>query len=443
MSAAPSPAANAAQPKARTIFGIGIGNALEWYDWGIYATFASYIAPQFFHSGNPVSDVLSTLAIFAVGFLARPFGGFLLGWVADRRGRQLSMMLAVGLAAAGSLVIGLTPSWESIGVFAPIILVIARLTQGLAHGGELPAAQTYLSEMAPREKRGLWSSLIYLSGTCGIILGTLMGAVLTSVLTKPEMGAYGWRIPFILGGVFGLFALWIRSRMNETDTFTAAAEAIAPAERPSLVRQIVAHPMLLLRVIGLTVGGTVIYYVWAVAAPSYAITNRGIDATGALWAGVIAQVIFLGVLPLWGMLSDRIGRRPVLLIACATMGVLLIPLNAMIGNSAVMLAVAMTIALISIGAFVSIGPAVFAEMFPTAIRAAGLGVPYSIAVALFGGTAPYLQAWFASIGSPAAFNWYAIGLAIISIVTVVLMPETRARDLSTEDHLELAPRTTR
>lgn len=422
--------ARPAQSRTRTVLGIGVGNALEWFDWSIYATFAAYIAATFFDSGDRTSAVLSALAVFAVGFLARPFGGVVFGWLADRRGRQLSMTLAVALAAAGSLIIGLTPSYDAIGIAAPIVLVAARLLQGLAHGGELPAAQTYLAEMAPPERRGLWSSLIYFSGTCGVVVGTLLGAVLASVLSAEAMAAYGWRIPFVLGGVLGLFALWIRSQMHETTTFTRAAGAAAPGGRLPLWRQVLAHPVPLLRVVGLTAGGSVIFYVWAVAAPSYAITNRGVDPGGALWAGVISQVVFIGVLPLWGMLSDRIGRRPVLLIALVAMGALLIPLNAVIGSSAVLLAVAMTVALISIGGVVSTVVAVFAEMFPTAIRAAGVGVPYSIAVALFGGTAPYLQTWLASVGASRAFDLYAIGLVVISIVTVVLMPETRGRDLS-------------
>lgn len=417
--------------------GIGIGNALEWFDWGIYATFATYIAAQFFAGGDPTSNVLRTLAVFAVGFLARPFGGFVFGWVADRRGRQMSMMMAVGLAAAGSLVIGLTPSYATIGVAAPILLVVARLAQGLAHGGELPAAQTYLAEMAPPERRGLWSSLIYFSGTAGILLGIVLGAVLATVLSPEDMATYGWRIPFVIGGVLGLFALWIRSRMRETPMFT---EASAATERPGLWRQILAQPVLPLRVIGITAGSSVIFYIWAVAAPSYAISNRGIDARGALWASVIAQLVFIAVLPLWGMLSDRIGRRPVLLIAFVSMGVLLIPLDALIGDSAVLLGVAMTIALIGIGGFVTTAVAVFAEIYPTAIRAAGLGVPYAIAVAVFGGTAPYLQAWFASIGASGAFAWYAIGLVVVSIVTVVLMPETRGRDLAADDRQGLVTR---
>jgi MFS transporter, MHS family, alpha-ketoglutarate permease len=423
-----------AQSKRKTILGIGSGNAMEWFDWNIYATFAAFFASQFFHSGDPIVDLLSTLAIFAVGFVARPFGGFIFGWIADRKGRQLSMTLAVAMAAVGSLIIGLCPGYATIGLAAPIILLICRLCQGLAHGGELPSSQTYLSEMAPAEKRGLWASLIYVSGTIGIIAGTLIGAILSTTLTKEQMGAFGWRIPFIIGGIFGLYALYMRSKMTETPIFVDDAEKeLAHGPRPSLIRGIMAHPRLLAQVIGMTVGGTVIYYVWAVSAPAYAISVKHIDAAGALWAGVFANLVFIIVLPIWGIISDRVGRKPVLIGGMVTLAILMFPLSAIVQNQPWQLFVAMAIALILIAAFVSIIPAVFAEMFPTSIRAAGLGVPYSIAVALFGGTAPYVQTFFAERGAAAGFNWYAIALAVISILTFLTLKETKGKDLSADD----------
>jgi MFS transporter, MHS family, alpha-ketoglutarate permease len=450
MSTSPAPTTSRAdgplsQSRWKTLVGVGAGNAMEWFDWNIYATFTAFFASQFFASDDPGVNVLRTLAVFAVGFLARPFGGFLFGWLADRKGRQLSMAVSVGTAAVGSLVIGLTPTHATIGVAAPAILLIARLAQGLAHGGELPSAQTYISEVAPRERRGLWSSLIYFSGTIGVLAGTVLGAVLATVLSEDQMTAFGWRIPFVLGGLFGLYALYMRTRMQETETFAAAAESMRdnPEPGPSLWRQILAHPTLLLRVIGLTMGATVIYYVWAVAAPAFAISNRGIDPEGALWAGAAANLVFLAALPLWGKVSDRVGRRPVLLIGTGVLAVLLFPLNAMIQGQAWQLFIAMAIALTLIAAFASIGPAVYAEMFPTGIRAAGVGVPYSIAVALFGGTAPYLQTFFAEQGHPALFNCYAIALAVVSVVTVLLMPETRARDLHTDPTPTPTPTPTR
>lgn len=422
------------QSTRKTIFGIGSGNAMEWFDWNIYATFAAFFAPQFFRSGDPVADLLSTLAIFAVGFIARPFGGFLFGWIADRKGRQLSMTMAIAIAAGGSLLIGIIPTYDTIGVAAPIILLLCRLGQGLAHGGELPSAQTYLSEMAPREKRGLWSSLIYVSGTVGIIAGTLLGAVLASALTKEQMGAFGWRIPFIIGGIFGLYALYMRSRMTETAVFAEDADKKHErGERPSVLRTMLAHPRLLLQVIGMTVGATVLYYVWAVSAPAYAISVHKIDPAGALWAGVFANLVFIVALPLWGMVSDRIGRKPVLIFGAVMLGILIFPLTALVRDQPWQLFVAMAIALVFMATFSSVGPAVYAEMFPTSIRAAGLGVPYSIAVALFGGTAPYVQTWFASRGAAAGFNWYAIGLAVISVLTILTLKETKAKDLTEDD----------
>ncbi|MBB3664620.1 MHS family alpha-ketoglutarate permease-like MFS transporter [Prauserella sediminis] len=420
--------------RARTLFGLGAGNAMEWFDWTVYATFASFFAGQFFNNEDSVSALLSTLAVFAVGFAARPLGGFVFGWVADRKGRQVSMALCLALAAGGSLVIGLSPTYEQIGLGASALLLLARLGQGLAHGGELPAAQTYIAEVAPRKRRGLWSSLIYFSGTCGVLAGTLLGALLSGVLTQEQMYSYGWRVPFILGGVFGLYSLYVRLRMRETEVFLAENDEENSAEpKGRMWDTIKQHPKLLFQVIGMTVGATVLYYVWAISAPSYAISVHGIDPTSALWAGVGAQVLFLISLPLWGMLSDRIGRKPVLFIASGGLLVTSIPLDALLGDQAWQLFLAMSIALLLMGGFSSIAPAIYAEMFPTRIRAVGLGLPYAIAVAAFGGTAPYLQTLFADLGNPSLFLFYAMGLMVITILVLFTLPETRGIDLSSDD----------
>ena len=203
----------------KTLLGTGIGNAVEWYDWAIYATFTPFIASQLFSKADPASAVLATLAIFAVGFVARPVGGFLFGWIGDRVGRKTSMTLAVGLASLGSLMIGVAPSFAAIGVWASLMLLVARLIQGLAHGGELPSSQTYLSEVAPKEKRGLWATLIYTSGTVGILAGTLLGAILNMTLSTEAMNDWGWRVPFLVGAVMGLYALIMRSKLHETEAF--------------------------------------------------------------------------------------------------------------------------------------------------------------------------------------------------------------------------------
>jgi MHS family alpha-ketoglutarate permease-like MFS transporter len=426
-----------AQSRAHTLFGIGSGNAMEWFDWGVYTTFTPFFASQFFHSGDAVSDVLNTLVVFAVGFLARPFGGLLFGWIADKKGRKLSMTLTVATAAVGSIAIGICPNYTTIGLAASVVLVLARLAQGLAHGGELPSAQTYIAEAAPRERRGLWSSLIYFSGTIGQLAGTVLAAVLSSALAKDAMTSFGWRIPFLVGGAFGLYALYMRLRMAETEVFVdeivhddpTAADAEHSGPKSSIWQTIKEHPRLLFQVIGLTAGATVLYYAWAISAPAYAISVLHVPAAGALWAGVAAQVIFLIVLPIWGVVSDRFGRKPVLLAALIGMAALNFPLNAMLDTSPWSLFFAMSIALIFLGAYSSIGPAVYAEIFPTRIRATGLAVPYSIAVALFGGTAPYLQTYLASHHMPSVFAWYGVVLGLLSGLVVLTLPETKGIDL--------------
>jgi MHS family alpha-ketoglutarate permease-like MFS transporter len=406
---------------------IGAGNAFEWYDWNIYTTFSVFFASQFFTSGSAGSDLLATLAIFAVGFVARPFGGLLFGWLADRTGRQPAMTLAVAVAAIGSLIIAVTPTAGTIGIAAPIVLLLARLIQGLAQGGELPAAQTYLAEVAPPPRRGLWSSLIYFSGSLGTLSGTVLGAILAAELSHAQMTSFGWRIPFLLGAVIGLFAVVMRKRMAETPVFT---HSTSTGPRTPIWQQFVAHPMLLLRVIGLTAGGTITFYLWSVAAPPFAIQQRGTDPSGALWAASAATVLFILVLPLWGALSDRIGRRPVLMISWVLLAVLLFPLEGLIQGQAWQLLVAMGVALLLTAGVSAIAPALFAEMFPTGIRAVGFGVPYSLAIALFGGTAPYLQAYFDQHHNTTAFYWWVIALVAVSVVTIALSPETRGSDLN-------------
>ncbi|HET8599597.1 MAG TPA: MFS transporter [Segeticoccus sp.] len=416
------------QSHAKTIVGTGIGNALEWYDWGVYAIFTPFFASQFFNGANQASAVLLTLAVFAVGFVARPFGGFLFGWLADHTGRKFAMAATVGAAAVGSIVIGVSPNYASIGVGASLILVLARLLQGLAHGGELPSAQTYISEKASRHNRGLWSSLIYVSGTTGNVVGVILGVILTASLDKQQMSSFGWRIPFLLGGALGLYALYMRSKMTETEVFHHDVDQ-RKQDKPRVWPQIVRHRKQALQVIGMTVGLTVAYYAWAISAPAYAISALKIDETDALWAGVVANLVFIAILPLWGMLSDRIGRKPVLLACALGTAAVLFPLQFLVRHQAWQLGLAMCIAMVFIAAGAAIVPAVYAELFPTHIRAVGVGVPYSICVALFGGTAPYLQTWIGGTMGRSAFTGYVIILLVISAAVILTLPETRGREL--------------
>jgi len=425
-----TPVPDARRRARRALLAIGFGHALEWYDWGIYAIFVPFFAAQFFDPGDQVSAVLSSLAVFAVGFVARPVGGLVVGRLADRVGRRPMMALTVGGMAAASLVIGVSPTYATIGVGASVVLVLARVVQGLATGGELPSAQTYLAEAAPPQRRGLWSSVIYIASVGGNTIGVLLGLVLSLTLTPAQMSEFGWRIPFVVGGVLGLVALWIRRSLEETEAFTRAA---APGARPRIWPEIVRHRREAAQVVGLSVGFTVVYYSWVIAAPAYAISELGIDSSAALLAGVLASLVLIAVQPAWGALSDRIGRRPVLLISSVGTAALLFPLQAMV-RDAVQLGIAMAIAMVFIGAGIAILPAAYAEMFPTHIRAVGLAVPYSIAVAAFGGTAPYLQTWVGTTLGRPVFTAYVVALLVVTAATVLTLREGRGRDLAAGEH---------
>ncbi|WP_190817139.1 MFS transporter [Saccharopolyspora pogona] len=407
--------------KWRTIVSTGAGNALEWFDWNAYAVFTPFFAAQFFPAHDSTSAVLSSLAIFAVGFLMRPLGGLLFGWFGDRLGRRTAMVGSIALASGGSLLIGIAPTYESIGIGAALMLVVARLCQGLGHGGEMPAVQTYVAEMAPQGRRGIWSSLVYVSGTCGILASSALAAALTTALPPGAMSAWGWRVPFLLGGVVGLYTLVMRLRLAETQAF----DRQRTAARPPLWRSFWEQRTACLRVIGLTVGSTVVFYTWVVSAPAQAISIHELDPAAALWVGAAANAVFILSLPLFGALSDRIGRRPVLLLSLVGSAVVSYPLSWLVQDQVWQFAVAMIIALLVIAPGPAIMPTVFAELFPTRMRTTGTGFPYGIATAAFGGSAPYLQTWLASGGRGDVFLGYAVVLLVISAVVAYRMPETK------------------
>jgi MHS family alpha-ketoglutarate permease-like MFS transporter len=422
----------------RTLLGAGIGNTLEWYDWTVYAIFAAFFAAQFFAGDSPTDALLSTLAIFAVGFVMRPLGGLVFGWLADRRGRRFSMTTSMLLMAAGSLLIGIAPTSAQVGTWAAVILLVARLAQGLAHGGEIAASYTYIAEIAPRARRGLWSTSLYVSVTAGIVLASLLGAGLTSTLGVGTLRDWAWRVPFLIGGLLGLVGLYLRRTLPETAAFRAEethGDDIAsapPAQRTirDLLRGLAANRTSLVRMLGFSLASTVVYYCWAIGISGFAINVKGVPAAGALWGTVIANLFFMATLPLWGKLSDRVGRRPVFLVYCVAFMVLSYPLLAAINGSAVRLTLVSMVALFFLGAFVGIMPAYFAELFPTAVRASGIGVPYSFVVAIFGGTAPYLLTWLSSQHRQGLFALYMVVLTAIGAVTTLLSPETKARDLT-------------
>ena len=419
--------------RLRNIIGGSAGNLVEWYDWYVYSAFALYFAPVFFPDGDLTSQLLNTAAIFAVGFVMRPIGAWIMGIYADRKGRKAGLTLSVSLMCLGSLVIALMPTYAVIGPMAPVILVFARMMQGLSLGGEYGASATYLSEMAGRQRRGFYSSFQYVSLIAGqlIALAVLLG--LQFAMSEEALEAWGWRIPFAIGAVLAIVVFYIRRRLAETESFANARASDAPqSSTANLFRD---HPKAALLVMALTAGGTLAFYAYTTYMQKFLVNTSGFDRQTASQVMTAALFVFMCLQPLSGAISDRIGRKPVM----ATFGLLgvifTVPLFTALETvkdpfTAFLLVMA---ALVIVTGYTSINAVVKAELFPAHIRALGVALPYALANTLFGGTAEYVALWFKDQGMEQAFYWYVTGMIGLSLIVYLSMRDTKRHSLIRED----------
>ena len=422
--------------RLRSIISGSIGNLVEWYDWYAYSAFALYFAPVFFPKGSPTAQLLNTAAIFAVGFLMRPLGAWLLGAYADRHGRRAALLLSVQLMAGGSLLIALAPGYARIGVLAPALLLLARLVQGISVGGEYGTSATYLSEMAGAKHRGFWSSFQYLTLMGGQLLALLVQLGLQQVLTPEQMGEWGWRVPFVIGALAALGALYLRTHMGETAAFeqqrqgSAAgigAEGDGAVVKTGQMRVLMQHPRAVLTVVGLTLGGTLAFYTFTTYAQKFLVNTSGFSKEQATLISFGVMAVALLFQPLLGAISDKVGRRPVLLMfgIGATLGT--VPLLRVLAQThdkwvAAGLLIA---ALFVVSGYTSISAVVKAELFPTEIRALGVGLPFALTVAIFGGTAEYVALFAKQQGVEEWFYWYVTVCAFLSLLVYWRMSETQ------------------
>jgi MHS family alpha-ketoglutarate permease-like MFS transporter len=412
--------------RLKAIFIGSSGNLVEWFDFYAYAAFSLYFASAFFPSESQTAQLLHTTAIFAVGFLMRPFGGWLFGHFADRYGRRLALTVSVLLMCIGSLVIAITPTYETVGVAAPIILLVARLVQGLSLGGEYGTSATYLSEMAHPEHRGFYSSFQYVTLIGGQLIAMLVLLTLQKLLLTPEqLEAWGWRIPFAIGAGLAVIVYFMRRDMHETDAFVEASATIDVHHSP--LRGLLKHPREVAIVVGLTLGGTVAFYTYTVYMQKFLVNSAGFSKDTSTVIAAATLFVFMCLQPLVGAISDRIGRRPVLLTFGILGTLLTLPILTALEQvtsawSAFFLIMG---ALVIVSGYTSINAVVKAELFPTSIRAMGVGFPYAVTVALFGGTAQWVALYLKEIGRETAFYWYVTGCILVSLMVYALMRDTK------------------
>jgi len=416
------------------IVGGSSGNLVEWYDFYVYSFTALYFASEFFPAGDQTTQLLNAAGVFAAGFLMRPIGSWFFGRLADTHGRRMSMMIAVIMMCGGSFMLAVLPTYASIGVAAPALLLLARLLQGLSVGGEYGTSATYMSEVAVHRHRGFFASFQYVTLIGGQLLAVLVLVIMQQYLTNAELKAWGWRIPFAIGALAAVVAFFLRRSLAET-----TSDAVRHQKDAGTIRGVLRYPRSFFTVLGFTAGGSLIFYTFTTYMQKYLVNTAGMDAKTA--SRVMTAVLFCYMLlqPVFGALSDKIGRRNSMLCFGVFTVLATVPiLSALAHVSDAYAAFGLVIlALAGVSFYTSISGLVKAELFPMHVRALGVGLSYAIANAIFGGSAEYVALWFKSIGYESIFFWYVTIMCGIALVAAITMPDTRRQGLLTEEEAKL------
>ena len=416
------------------IVGGSSGNLVEWYDFYVYSFTALYFASEFFPAGDQTTQLLNAAGVFAAGFLMRPIGSWFFGRLADTHGRRMSMMIAVIMMCGGSFMLAVLPTYDSIGVAAPALLLLARLLQGLSVGGEYGTSATYMSEVAVHRHRGFFASFQYVTLIVGQLLAVLVLVIMQQYLTNAELKAWGWRIPFAIGALAAVVAFFLRRSLAET-----TSDAVRHQKDAGTIRGVLRYPRSFFTVLGFTAGGSLIFYTFTTYMQKYLVNTAGMDAKTA--SRVMTAVLFCYMLlqPVFGALSDKIGRRNSMLCFGVFTVLATVPiLSALAHVSDAYAAFGLVIlALAGVSFYTSISGLVKAELFPMHVRALGVGLSYAIANAIFGGSAEYVALWFKSIGYESIFFWYVTVMCGIALVAAITMPDTRRQGHMTEDETKL------